>query len=177
MSPVSEKTKNSARTLPLCGFSLVELLVVVMVILVIAAIAIPSLLQARIKANEAAAVASMRTIETAETLYSAEYPEQGFSPSLIWLGPDGSDCDRPGPKSACIIMDETLLSGLKGGYIFELLGDGKTPSASYTLSAKPESAGFSGNCSFTSGPSGEIVRATPDSGSQGRFSIGGSGGC
>jgi prepilin-type N-terminal cleavage/methylation domain-containing protein len=179
MSPVSAsaKTKNSARSSHHFGFSLVELLVVVMVILVIAAIAIPSLLQARIKANEAAAVASMKTIEYAETMYSSEYPEEGFSPNLVWLGPNGSDCEKPGPKSACIIMDETLLSGLKNGYIFELLGDGKTPSASYTLTAKPESAGFSGNCSYTSGPSGDLVRTAPDSGSQGRLSMGGSGGC
>lgn len=176
MPPVSAKTeKRTARRLS--GFSMVELMVVVMVILVIAAIAIPSLLQARIKANEAAAMASMKTVETAETLYSAEYPEEGFSPNLVWLGPNGSDCERPGSKNACIIMDETLLSGLKGGYIFELVGDGKKPSASYTLSAKPESTGFSGSCSFTTGPSGEIVRVSPDSGAQGRVSMGGSSGC
>ena len=43
------------------GFSLIELLVVVAIILIIAAIAIPNLLRAKIAANEASAVGSMRT--------------------------------------------------------------------------------------------------------------------
>ena len=53
------------------GFSLIELLVVVAIILIIAAIAIPNLLQARVAANEASAVASLRTINTAEITYCA----------------------------------------------------------------------------------------------------------
>ena len=44
------------------GFSLIELLIVVAIILIIAAIAIPNLLRARIAANEASAVGSIRTI-------------------------------------------------------------------------------------------------------------------
>src|SRR5579862_3909410 len=47
------------------GFSLIELLIVVAIILIIAAIAIPNLLRARIAANEASAVSSIRTINTA----------------------------------------------------------------------------------------------------------------
>jgi prepilin-type N-terminal cleavage/methylation domain-containing protein len=48
------------------GFSLIELLIVVAIILIIAAIAIPNLLRARIAANEASAVGSVRSIVTAE---------------------------------------------------------------------------------------------------------------
>ena len=46
------------------GFSLIELLIVVAIILIIAAIAIPNLLRAKMAANEASAVGSMRTINT-----------------------------------------------------------------------------------------------------------------
>jgi type IV pilus assembly protein PilA len=46
------------------GFSLIELLIVVAIILIIAAIAIPNLLRARMAANEASAVGSIRTINT-----------------------------------------------------------------------------------------------------------------
>ena len=60
------------------GFSLIELLIVVAIILIIAAIAIPNLLRARMAANESSAVASIRTINTAEVTYNSTYPTVGF---------------------------------------------------------------------------------------------------
>ena len=51
------------------GFSLLELLIVVAIILIIATIAIPSLLRSRQAAHEAAAVSTLRTINTAEVTY------------------------------------------------------------------------------------------------------------
>jgi len=48
------------------GFSLIELLIVVAIILIISAIAIPSLLRARMQANDSSAVASLRSIRNAE---------------------------------------------------------------------------------------------------------------
>ena len=53
------------------GFSLLELLIVVAIILIIATIAIPSLLRSRQAANETAAVANMRNVNTAEVTYSS----------------------------------------------------------------------------------------------------------
>ncbi|MGB6959444.1 MAG: prepilin-type N-terminal cleavage/methylation domain-containing protein, partial [Candidatus Acidiferrum sp.] len=55
------------------GFSLIELLIVVAIILIIAAIAIPNLLRSRLAANEASAVSSLRTINTAEVTYNSTY--------------------------------------------------------------------------------------------------------
>ena len=72
------------------GFSLIELLIVVAIILTIAAIAIPSLLRSRIAANEASAVASIRTITTAETAYAQTYPSIGYTCTLSDLGPPAS---------------------------------------------------------------------------------------
>ncbi len=75
------------------GFSLIELLIVVAIILIIAAIAIPNLLKARIAANEASAVGTLRTMNTAAVTYQSTY-NNGFPPDFAHFGgaPPGS-CD------------------------------------------------------------------------------------
>jgi prepilin-type N-terminal cleavage/methylation domain-containing protein len=160
------------------GFSLVEVLLVVMVILIIAAIAIPNLVHGKMRANEAAAVASMQTIHTAEVLYFNTYPEVGFASSLANLGTHGTDCEKPTSKNACLIMDDVLTSGLKSGYVFEIVGDGNKPTAAYVASASPAS-GVSGRCTIAANQSGEMHFFVPGSAvNLGTRSVGGgSGSC
>jgi type IV pilus assembly protein PilA len=57
-------------------------------ILVVAAIAIPNLLRSKIAANEATAVGSIRTVNTAQVVYATTYPKKGYAPNLAALGPD-----------------------------------------------------------------------------------------
>lgn len=57
-------------------------------LLVAAAIALPNLLRAKIAANEASAVGSLRTVNTAQIVYATTYPERRFAPDLATLGPD-----------------------------------------------------------------------------------------
>src|SRR5437016_14026892 len=67
------------------GFSLIELLIVVAIILIIAAIAIPNLLRSKMAANEASAVGSIRTVNTAQVTYSSTYGT-GYAATLASLG-------------------------------------------------------------------------------------------
>jgi type IV pilus assembly protein PilA len=76
------------------------LLIVVAIILIIAAIAIPNLLRARIAANEASAVGSVRSIVTAEVSYSSTWG-QGFAATITNLG--GALPCTAAAATACIL--------------------------------------------------------------------------
>ena len=89
------------------GFSLIELLIVVAIILIIAAIAIPNLLRSRIAANQASAVGSLRTLNTAEITYSSTF-NVGFSSTLQDLAPP-SAAANPTVTAAGLI--DSVLSG------------------------------------------------------------------
>src|SRR5215475_5194523 len=97
------------------GFSLIELLIVVAIILIIAAIAIPNLLRARMAANESSAVASVRTINTAETTYNSTYPSVGFAGNLAALGGALGAACTPSSNTACLIDSVLSNNGNPGG--------------------------------------------------------------
>jgi len=129
------------------GFSLIELLIVVAIILIIAAIAIPNLLRARIAANESSAVASVRTLNTAQISYNSAYPTVGFASTLGALS--GTSCAPPSSTGACLI-DTQLSSGTKSGYRFALSGVSGTPAATYQIAGSPLTANQTGVRSFCS---------------------------
>lgn len=158
------------------GFSVTEVVIVVAVILVIVAIAVPKLLHARMNANAASAAASIRAINIAEATYVSNYPAVGYSSNLLNLGRNGSTCESVTSTNACLI-DDTLATGIKNGYVFDLTGDGSTPNTAYSVSAVPVSNGFSGECSFTSSQSGTITAQVNTSHTSILQMGGGSSGC
>ncbi len=149
------------------GFSLIELLIVVAIILIIAAIAIPNLLRSRIAANEASAVASTRTLNTAEITYSTSYPtnfngDQGGFATMTQLGGSCSTTVAPTSSTACLIDNAlataTAATQPKSGYWFNItlptVGD-------YVIGSSPSSKGTTGVRSFCSQPDG-VVRYLAD---------------
>ena len=129
------------------GFSLIELLIVVAIILIIAAIAIPNLLRARIAANESSAVASIRTLNTAQISYNSAYPTVGFAAGLSALS--GTSCSPPTSAGACLI-DTQLSSGTKSGYSFGVGGATGTPASNYYAYGNPLTQNTTGVRTFCS---------------------------
>src|SRR5260370_27080596 len=115
------------------GFSLIELLIVVAIILIIAAIAIPNLLRSRMAANEASAVGSLRTINTAEVTYSNTYPTVGFG-ALAALGGTAANCagaTYASSANACLIDDVLATTAVKSGYNFTATAGFRGPPAAH----------------------------------------------
>jgi len=139
------------------GFSLIELLIVVAIILIIAAIAIPNLMRSRMAANEASAVGSIRTINTAEVTYASTYPDQGFT-DLASLGGAG------GTAAGAGLIDTVLAGGSKSGYTFAATPGGATAAGvntTYTTTGVPVTVGSTGQRGFFSDQSG-VIRYTSD---------------
>jgi prepilin-type N-terminal cleavage/methylation domain-containing protein len=138
------------------GFSLIELMIVVGIILIIAAIAVPSLLSAKVAANESSAVAALRTLTTACETYSNTYA-RGYPPALANLGPSAAP-----DATAADLVDAGLASGYKSGYNFVLAGgspDANGNLLTYTINANPASSS-SGNRYFYLDQSGVITWST-----------------
>ena len=133
------------------GFSLIELLIVVAIILIIAAIAIPNLLRSRMAANEASAVGSLRTLNTACVTYSTNYPSVGYPGTLAALGPSTT-----ATSSSADLIDSVLAGGTKSGYTFTFNAGTGTPSTGYSITADPTSRGTSGQRGFYTDQSGVI---------------------
>ena len=140
------------------GFSLIELLIVVAIILIIAAIAIPNLLRSKMAANEASAVGSLRSINTACVIYSTSYGQ--YPPTLASLGPPAAGAQAT--AATADVLDSVLSAGTKSGYVFAyaaVAGAGGL-FQTYTVLADPQVPGTTGQRHFFTDQTG-VIRADP----------------
>ena len=116
------------------GFSLVELLIVVLIIGIIAQMAIPHLMQSKLAANEASAITTVRSVLNAETLYVTTVGSGRYA--------------TMGALVSGMLVDTVVGSSTKDGYVFSIsLGAAAT---SFSIDARPTGFSNSGIRSFYS---------------------------
>jgi prepilin-type N-terminal cleavage/methylation domain-containing protein len=136
------------------GFTLIELLIVIGVVAILFAIAVPWLLNARMAANEAAAISALSAIGDAQALYKEVCGKGRYAANLPGLG-------QPMPANGSVFLSPDLTSDnvvTKSGYDVAVRGDpGEEPvngcndavtSAAYVATADPLRPGNTGRRYF-----------------------------
>ena len=148
------------------GFTLIELLIVVAIIGIIAAIAIPSLIRARVSANEAQVVGDTRTVISASITYAAN--NCGFFAASMDCMTQGNVCIPNYPSNAPAFLGGDIgrpTPYQKGGYVRDYLaratcnpGSRCDPNSNFDFCymSTPANPGLSGVRSYSGTPAGTI---------------------
>jgi type IV pilus assembly protein PilA len=148
------------------GFTLIELLITVAIVGVVAAIAVPTVLRARQSGNEASAIGSVRSINSAQAAFAVSCGGGGYAMSLTGLGtaPAGG---MPFISADLVVADPAVKSGYRiastGGGVQVLAAadtcnGAESSMTEYFASGVPVVVGSTGQRSFASDHRGTIYQ-------------------
>ncbi|MCY3019994.1 MAG: DUF2950 family protein [Planctomycetota bacterium] len=112
------------------AFTLIELMIVISIISVIIIIAIPSMIRARIAANETSALAACKALATAENIYKrSDYDHDGVLEYAQFMSGDNSLLESKAGANDLGMIDRSLamsegepgVATGKNGYTFTIL--------------------------------------------------------
>jgi type II secretory pathway pseudopilin PulG len=150
----------------MAGAGAASMLMMVAIIGIIAAIAIPSLLRARVSANESATIGNLRTMVSAQEAYAASAGSYG--PPECLASPSKQGCIVNYPANGPEFLDQDLASAstVKSGYRLRFVGGSRRPTrtnpngiAEYCYAATPVTAGQTGVRSFGVDQTGRVCFA------------------
>ena len=148
------------------GFTLVELLIVIVILAIVLSMSIAGYRHARIRGGEAAAIAALDSINQAQFAFMQTCGNQRYAPTLASLG-------TPTPHGGSAFLSPDLTTGetvVKGGYSFQMAGtpvtdDSRTctdvtPVVGYQVTADPTVAGLTGSRYFGTNTARVIYEGT-----------------
>lgn len=169
---------------PSQGFTLIELMIVVAIISVIIIIAIPSMLRARMAANETAAVASCKALAEAEEIYKrADRDNDGIMEYAQTMSGNNSLLETTAGLGDLAIIDKTLAlaegdpatATTKSGYVFKILTSQGTSAEGGSRTYMTQNPGGGGQVSMVLGYGVSCIPGGYDLSGRSAFMVGGSG--
>lgn len=158
----AQRPASTRRWRSSAGFTLIDLLFAIAIIGILSAIAIPSLLRGRAAANEASAIASMRSTHTAQLsymltcgigFYASSFTALGGGPGGLGFLPTDLTYSTTPSKSGYTMTMSTGIAGVLGPA--DCNGSPDT-SLTYYATAIPQTPGSTGIRGFATNQAGAI---------------------